>query len=514
MIFFQNTLFVSKHKEKTKMKKIISATIISCLLLVPLFPLITHAEEHTKSGLTSELPGSTSTSRSAVEEQPADSKATVTVDSTETTEPVAEQQAAELPQTTEAPALASNEGTSVQPRAELVPIPDLTLRQLINTKLGHSTDWATYTPTKQELASISGIFRLDFNTMNKTQFTSLEGLQYLTGISELYAYYVEFLNLDDLNLISQLTQLTYISMGATNVTNVEFARSLPNLTGMVFRGNHISDVSASLDYYNSSKRKQYNFIGQSLSKEVTLAPGQTTVEPIKVIGVNGNSAAIVTTTWDSHFTLENGQFVGHNLQPGQSYLISYNFEDKSINHAGRLTGEANIKVIVPQIAGVDVTVKYVDEIGTDLATPQVLSGNVGDPYTSVEAVIPGYTLQEVQGNPTGNFTDQAQTIVYLYKKVIVPHILPPTNDLTNDPTHSTPGNEQAKTEKTASVTLQQQVSKEQDKTESKKGSVIKPSLPKTGEKQHNSQLLSLIGIGLVSVLSSSFIWKSRRIKNN
>jgi hypothetical protein len=404
------------------MKKTISVAIVSAMLSLQLFPLITHAEEIVKHEPVAEL---TAVSSSDSPEAELNSAATVSTETTTETESTTEVQTgtpveASL-QNSEVPAaVTNNEEISVQPRAELVPIPDETLRKLINTKLGHSTDWETYTPTKQELASIRGTFRLDFNTANRTQFTSLEGLQYLTGISELYAYYVDFLNLDDLNLISQLTQLTYISMGSTNITSMDFASTLPNLTGMVFGGNHISDVSASLNYYNSSKRKQYNFIGQTLSKEVTLAPGETTVEPIRIIGVDGNQVAIANITVNDHFTLENGQFVGHDLQPGNTYLIKYSFVDRSINHAGRLTGDATIKVAVPLIAGADVTVKYVDESGTELVSPKTLSGNIGDSYTSEEETIPGYTLKEIQGVATGKFTDQAQTVVYVYSKDPVP----------------------------------------------------------------------------------------------
>ncbi|EIQ7097483.1 BspA family leucine-rich repeat surface protein, partial [Enterococcus faecalis] len=52
-----------------------------------------------------------------------------------------------------------------------------------------------------------------------------------------------------------------------------------------------------------------------------------------------------------------------------------------------------------------VTVKYVDEQGNSISDNVVLTGNVGDNYTTEQKEITGYTFKEVQGNPTGTFTD-------------------------------------------------------------------------------------------------------------
>ena len=44
------------------------------------------------------------------------------------------------------------------------------------------------------------------------------------------------------------------------------------------------------------------------------------------------------------------------------------------------------------------------------------NGNVGDSYTTEQKAIPGYTFKAVQGNPTGQFTSDAQTVTYVYTK--------------------------------------------------------------------------------------------------
>ncbi|WPC18581.1 MucBP domain-containing protein (plasmid) [Pediococcus inopinatus] len=51
-----------------------------------------------------------------------------------------------------------------------------------------------------------------------------------------------------------------------------------------------------------------------------------------------------------------------------------------------------------------------------MATDVVSSGNIGDPYSTTQKDIAGYTFKEVQGSPKGSFTAQDQTVTYVYTK--------------------------------------------------------------------------------------------------
>ena len=64
----------------------------------------------------------------------------------------------------------------------------------------------------------------------------------------------------------------------------------------------------------------------------------------------------------------------------------------------------------------DVTVKYLDENGQMLAPNVTLSGYVGDPFTTEEKDISGYTPKKIQGDKIGIFTDTAQEVVYVYER--------------------------------------------------------------------------------------------------
>lgn len=66
--------------------------------------------------------------------------------------------------------------------------------------------------------------------------------------------------------------------------------------------------------------------------------------------------------------------------------------------------------------GKDVTAKYVDIDGNKISDDVVKSGIVGESYTTDQKEIAGYTFKEVQGNASGTFTDQSQTVTYVYTK--------------------------------------------------------------------------------------------------
>lgn len=71
---------------------------------------------------------------------------------------------------------------------------------------------------------------------------------------------------------------------------------------------------------------------------------------------------------------------------------------------------------VPEVVqGGDITVHYQDESGKKIADDVVLRGEVGTHYTSSKKTIEGYTFKEVKGNVSGEFTDKAQTVTYVYQ---------------------------------------------------------------------------------------------------
>ncbi len=70
------------------------------------------------------------------------------------------------------------------------------------------------------------------------------------------------------------------------------------------------------------------------------------------------------------------------------------------------------------VAG-DVTAKYQDEDGNELASDEVFSGKIGDDYETKQKDIPGYVFKEMHPNSapaSGKFTKEEQTVIYVYTK--------------------------------------------------------------------------------------------------
>ncbi|MFQ6324480.1 MucBP domain-containing protein [Lactococcus garvieae] len=74
----------------------------------------------------------------------------------------------------------------------------------------------------------------------------------------------------------------------------------------------------------------------------------------------------------------------------------------------------NIEV-VPSLSST-ITVHYQDECGVPLSEDIIKVGKPGEDYDTEQKEINGYTFKETQGNVSGKFTEQDQTINYVYTK--------------------------------------------------------------------------------------------------
>ena len=111
-----------------------------------------------------------------------------------------------------------------------------------------------------------------------------------------------------------------------------------------------------------------------------------------------------------------------------TYKVTYrrfvpNFFSASENQ-GTYSAIATITVKDAQpLKGGDITTKYVDTDGNALLEDVVQTGNIGENYTTERKELDGYTFKEVQGNATGQFTNQAQTVTYVYTKNEIPNLI-------------------------------------------------------------------------------------------
>ncbi|QIL51056.1 BspA family leucine-rich repeat surface protein [Weissella coleopterorum] len=99
---------------------------------------------------------------------------------------------------------------------------------------------------------------------------------------------------------------------------------------------------------------------------------------------------------------------GKNVWSGKEFQANYQGD----RDAGAYVWQPVVK------PGADVTVKYVNEDGKTISPDTSLSGDINEPYTVTKKNISGYIFEKSQaGNEIGKFTDQAQTVTMVYKKV-------------------------------------------------------------------------------------------------
>ncbi len=100
------------------------------------------------------------------------------------------------------------------------------------------------------------------NTVSRAKITSLEGIQYLTNLTELFfgensvsdisplqnltnltSLFFWNNSVNDISPLQNLTNLTQLSFGDNSVSDISPLQNLINLTSLVFGGNSVSDIS-------------------------------------------------------------------------------------------------------------------------------------------------------------------------------------------------------------------------------------------------------------------------------
>ncbi|WP_418303152.1 MucBP domain-containing protein [Pediococcus pentosaceus] len=326
------------------------------------------------------------------------------------------------------------------------------------------------------------------------------------------------------NIGDQATNGVYVysDNGTTNISNLTInpIASIWNSVGKLTEkfvdesGNSIADNVVSSgnvgDPYSTTqkdiagytfKEVQGNSTGSFTAQDQTVtyvytknpvAGGNVTA---KYVDESGNSIA------DNVVSSGN---VGDPYSTTQKDIAGYTFKEVQGNSTGSFTAQDQTVTYVytkNPVAGGNVTAKYVDENGNPIADDVIASGNVGDPYSTTQKDVPGYTFKEVQGNPTGSFTDQDQTVTYVYTKNPATDNnggtglnqpgKPGNGTDTGNSSSNQPGNPSQPSNATNNGVINTSTN-----TGSKvnNGAVNSPELPQTGENNSQSQTMSFIGI--------------------
>lgn len=149
------------------------------------------------------------------------------------------------------------------------------------------------------------------------------------------------------------------------------------------------------------------------TKTVTYVYERATAAPVTVnyVDADGNELATSDTL--------NGS-IGDAYETSPKTIAGWTLTETPANATGTFTNsEQTVTYVYEKATAAPVTVKYVDKDGNELATPDTLSGNVGDPYTTEAKTIAGWTVTETPSNATGTFGEESQTVIYVYEKASI-----------------------------------------------------------------------------------------------
>lgn len=223
-------------------------------------------------------------------------------------------------------------------------------------------------------SSLSSVASLDISTFDTSNVTDMGSM--FASMS------VETINVSTLD--------------TSNVTNMDYMfgwmRQLKTLDISNFDTSKVTSMSEIFTYDSQLSQltlgKNFNFVGDGRLPEIGSYNGYTG----KWINLGPGS-------------LESP--AGKNIWSSAELMTNYN---------GDMDADTYIWQRQP-VTGKDVTVKYEDESGKSIADEETLQGKVGEDYNSVQKDIEGYTFKEVKDdNASGKFTDQAQTVIYIYTK--------------------------------------------------------------------------------------------------
>lgn len=246
------------------------------------------------------------------------------------------------------------------------------------------------------------------------------------------------------------------------------------------------------DTYNATAKQ---IDGYTLSAEPTNATGQFTSSSQTVNYIYTKNPAPEKGVVEIHYVDENSKQLSSATEISGTVGDNYTTEPKTIDGytltttPDNATGTFNTSsqtvtyVYTKNIEAAEpVTVNYVDANGKTLAPSETLNGTIGDTYKATTKQIDGYTLSAEPTNATGQFTNSAQTVNYIYTKNT--NIDQPLPD--KKPTNTTP---------TKPSNLKT--------TEVKKAS---DTLPKTGDSAPWKS--ALLGVFLSS--TALVIWKKKK----
>jgi len=264
-----------------------------------------------------------------------------------------------------------------------------------------------------DLSPISNLTSIVNLQVNDTKVTDLSPIYRLTGLRSLD---ISDLSIGDTNMASLLqargSSLTQLVAQSTGLKNIDYLSPYTNLTDIELSYNEITDLRPLQNFTNTHGQ----VVGQTFpSASVNSNSRNVTFDDLEVYYMDGTRLEPTDISDGGAFDSTTNKISFSNLSE-LSGTVRWDYYTEPADSATGIRFGGLVKNSYNLEIPANVTAKYVDTDGNSISDDVVKSGNVGDDYTTEQKDIDGYTFKEAQGNATGKFTDQAQTVTYVYTK--------------------------------------------------------------------------------------------------
>lgn len=208
-------------------------------------------------------------------------------------------------------------------------------------------------------------------------------------------------------------------------------------------------------------------------------------EPVNVKYVDENGKEIA----ESH--LLNGN-IGDTYESKAKVIEGWKLKTTPSNATGILSDQAQTVIYIyeKEKLASSIIVRYLDDNNKELVESRIISGNVGDEYSTNAEKISGYHLKSTPTNAEGIFMENEQTITYIYEKntIDLGSSAGNSNDLDND------------------ILVKQNPDENSKQIEStKEDSISKHILPITGDVLWDSIIYGCLGVALLLISFRIFL---------
>ncbi|EPF4193410.1 MucBP domain-containing protein [Listeria monocytogenes] len=153
-----------------------------------------------------------------------------------------------------------------------------------------------------------------------------------------------------------------------------------------------------------------NGVFTNANQTVTYVYEKANGAPVTVKYVDGDGNELATSD------ILNGK-IDAPYQSTAKSITGWTVKTTPTNATGVFTNtNQTVTYVYEKVDGAPVTVKYIDEDGNELATPDTLNGKIDAPYQATAKSLSGWTVKTTPANANGVFTDTNQTVTYMYEK--------------------------------------------------------------------------------------------------